>query len=163
MIKNIANSLLTSQTTIVEYDLSQAKSMNMSLLTPILFLWFLHFKLGQVQPLFLQTLQGFKDLVISPLFQVYVWKRNLERPFRNGKTVESENGNEQQEEGVSSSIVQEGRKDKDNEGKGQSEEDDDDEEEEDDDDENEEETDKQEDATEENGEEEPEVDLDEDE
>merc|ERR1740124_608185 len=46
-------------------------------------LYFLHFKMGQVQPLIYQTVNGFKALLTSPLFQVYALGRNLERPFRN--------------------------------------------------------------------------------
>lgn len=79
----------------MEYDLSQAKSMNSGLLFPMLMLWFLHFKLGQVQPLFFQTANGVKDFVMSPLFQVYVLGRNLERPFRN-KKMEDLQKNQQQ-------------------------------------------------------------------
>ena len=88
IVKNMANSFLSSQSTILEYDLSQVKSMNNSLLFPMLMLWFLHFKMGQVQPLFFQTASGVKELIMSPLFQVYVLGRNLERPFRNLKMEE---------------------------------------------------------------------------
>jgi Protein involved in inorganic phosphate transport len=69
--------------------------MNSGLLFPMLMLWFLHFKMGQVQPLFFQTANGIKDFVMSPLFQVYVLGRNLERPFRN-KKMEDLQKNQQQ-------------------------------------------------------------------
>lgn len=82
-VKNLASSLLTSQSTIVEYDLAQIKSMNGGLLMNMAFLWFLHYKMGQTQPLFLQTVQGMLNLYFSPLFQVYILGRNLERPFKN--------------------------------------------------------------------------------
>ena len=82
-VKNLASSLLTSQSTILEYDLAQIKSMNGGLLMNMAFLWFLHYKMGQTQPLFLQTVQGMLNLYYSPLFQVYVLGRNLERPFKN--------------------------------------------------------------------------------
>ena len=82
-VKSLASSLLTSQSTILEYDLAQIKSMNGGLLMNMAFLWFLHYKMGQTQPLFLQTVQGFMNLYYSPLFQVYVLGRNLERPFKN--------------------------------------------------------------------------------
>jgi len=59
-----------------------AKKMNGGLLFPMLFLYFLHFKMKQVQPLLMQTATGFVNLAYSPLFQVYVLGRNLERPFR---------------------------------------------------------------------------------
>lgn len=81
MVKNIASSFLSSKSTVVEYDLKQIKSMNNGLLFPMLMLWFLHFKLNQVQPLFFQTASGFLNLIYSPLFQVYILGRNLERPF----------------------------------------------------------------------------------
>mmetsp|Transcript_18367 Transcript_18367/g.42031 ORF Transcript_18367/g.42031 Transcript_18367/m.42031 type:complete len:96 (+) Transcript_18367:456-743(+) len=47
----------------------------------MLFNWFLHFKLGQVQPLVFQAASGAFALVNHPLFQVYVLGRDLERPF----------------------------------------------------------------------------------
>lgn len=82
-VKSIASSLLTSQSTVMEYDLAQAKSMNGGLLVTMAFMWFLHFKLGQVQPLYMQTIQGLMNLYYSPLFQVYIMGRNLQRPFKN--------------------------------------------------------------------------------
>jgi hypothetical protein len=82
-VKSIASSFLTSKSTILEYDLSQVKSMNGGLLMNMGFLWFLHYKLGQTQPLYLQAVQGLMNLYFSPLFQVYVLGRNLERPFQN--------------------------------------------------------------------------------
>ncbi len=88
MVKNIANSMLSSSSTIVDYDLQQAKTMNNGLLLPMAMLWFLHFKMGQVQPLFYQTANGFKELVFSPLFQIYILGRNLERPFKNKRAEE---------------------------------------------------------------------------
>lgn len=88
MVKNIANSMLSSSSTIVDYDLQQAKAMNSGLLFPMAMLWFLHFKMGQVQPLFYQTANGFKQLVFSPLFQIYILGRNLERPFKNKRAEE---------------------------------------------------------------------------
>jgi len=83
MIKNVANSILSTESTVMEYDLSQARSMNNGLLFPMVMLYFLHFKMGQVQPLFYQTANGIKSLITSPLFQVYALGRNLERPFQN--------------------------------------------------------------------------------
>lgn len=82
MIKTIADQVLSTQTTVLEYDLKQAKKMNGGLLFPMLFLYFLHFRMKQVQPLLMQTATGFVNLVYSPLFQVYVLGRNLERPFK---------------------------------------------------------------------------------
>jgi hypothetical protein len=85
MVKNLASQFLTNESTVKEYDLKQANSMNSGLLFPMAMLWFLHFKMGQVQPLFLQTANGVKDFFFSPLFQVHVLGKNLERPFRNKK------------------------------------------------------------------------------
>ncbi len=95
MVKNIANQFLASTSTIMEYDLSQAKSMNNGLLVPMIMLWVLHFKMGQVQPLFFQTASGVKELVFSPLFQTYILGKNLERPFKNKRMEEMQ---KQQEE-----------------------------------------------------------------
>mmetsp|Transcript_1998 Transcript_1998/g.3284 ORF Transcript_1998/g.3284 Transcript_1998/m.3284 type:complete len:457 (+) Transcript_1998:68-1438(+) len=82
MVKALADQMLSSTTTIYEYDLSQAKKMNSGLLMPMIFLYFLHFKMKQVQPLLMQTATGVMNLIYSPLFQVYVLGRNLERPFK---------------------------------------------------------------------------------
>jgi hypothetical protein len=112
MVKNIANQLLSSTSTVMEYDLSQAKSMNSGLLFPMLMLWFLHFKMGQVQPLFFQTANGVKDFVMSPLFQVYVLGRNLERPFRNKKMEDLQKN---QQESMMSMEMQEGDDEDENE------------------------------------------------
>jgi len=84
MIKNLASSFLSTQSTIMEYDLKQAKNMNGGILLNMAFMWFLHFKMGQTQPLFFQTVQGLTNLVFNPLFQCYVLGRNLERPFKVG-------------------------------------------------------------------------------
>jgi len=51
----------------------------------MIMLWFLHFKMGQVQPLFFQTINGLKDFLFSPLLQVHLLGKNLERPFKNKK------------------------------------------------------------------------------
>lgn len=37
----------------------------------------------QIQPLIVQSLVGILNMIYSPLFQVYVLGRNLERPFKN--------------------------------------------------------------------------------
>lgn len=83
MVKNLASSFLSSESTVMEYDLKQSRSMQSGLIFNMLFMWFLHFKMNQVQPLFIQTVTGMANLVYSPLFQVYVLGRNLERPFVN--------------------------------------------------------------------------------
>jgi len=98
MVKNMANSFLSSESTIMEYDLSQAKNMNGSLLFPMVMLYFLHFKMGQVQPLFYQTVMGIKTVMTSPLFQVYVLGRNLERPFRSPQADKFQQNQDESEE-----------------------------------------------------------------
>ena len=82
MVKALADQVLSTQTTILEYDLKQVKKVNGGLLFPMVFLYFLHFKMKQVQPLLMQTATGVMNLAYSPLFQVYVLGRNLERPFK---------------------------------------------------------------------------------
>uniref|UniRef100_A0A7S4VV48 Uncharacterized protein n=3 Tax=Ditylum brightwellii TaxID=49249 RepID=A0A7S4VV48_9STRA len=102
MVKNLAGQFLSSQTTVMEYDLKQAKSMSNSLLFPLAFNWFLHFKMNQVQPLLFQTANGISNLIYSPLFQVYVLGRNLERPFKSAnpmaEKVEAMKKQQQEEE-----------------------------------------------------------------
>jgi len=88
-VKNIASSLLSSQSTCLEYDLKQIKSMNSGLLVNMGMLWLLHFKMNQVQPIILQTVQGLQNLYYSPLFQVYALGRNLKRPFENPNAISS--------------------------------------------------------------------------
>lgn len=83
MVKDLASQFLSSKTTVMEYDLKQAKSMNSGLLINMAFMWFLHFKMEQTQPLIAQTVTGILNLLYSPLFQVYMMGRNLERPFKN--------------------------------------------------------------------------------
>jgi len=80
--KDLASKILSSQSTIMEYDLAQATQMSNKLLFSLLFMWFLHFKMGQVQPLLYQASSGIFTLVNSPLWQSYVWGRNLERPWK---------------------------------------------------------------------------------
>ena len=81
MMKSLASSFLSSSTTVLEYDLKQSRNMQNGLLFNMLFMWFLHFKMGQVQPLLINTFNGAISMVYSPLFQVYILGRNLERPF----------------------------------------------------------------------------------
>jgi len=82
MVKALAGQVLSTQTTVLEYDLKEAVKMNGGLLFPMVFLYFLHFRMKQVQPLIMQTATGVLNLVYSPLFQVYVMGKNLERPFK---------------------------------------------------------------------------------
>lgn len=83
MVKNLASSFLSSESTNMEYDLKQARSMQGGLLFNMCFMWFLHFKMEQMQPLLINSVTGIMNMVYSPLFQVYVLGRNLERPFKN--------------------------------------------------------------------------------
>jgi len=107
MVKNMASSLLSSESTIMEYDLSQAKNMSDSLLLPMVMLYFLHFKMGQVQPLVFQTVSGFKTLFTSPLFQAYVLGKNLQRPFKQSLSQSPFNAAMQAENDTDSSEITE--------------------------------------------------------
>ncbi|GAX23664.1 hypothetical protein FisN_12Hh238 [Fistulifera solaris] len=82
MMKSLASSFLSSKSTVLEYDLKQIRSMQSGMIFNMLFMWILHFKMGQVQPLIIQSILGLANLIYSPLFQVYGLGRNLERPFK---------------------------------------------------------------------------------
>lgn len=82
MVKNLASSILSKQMTVKEYDLKQVQNMNGSLLFNLAFTWFLHFRMKQMYPLMLQTIQGFATVAYSPLFQAYCLGKNLKRPFK---------------------------------------------------------------------------------
>lgn len=131
MVKALADQVLSTQTTVLEYDLKEAKKMNGGLLFPMVFLYFLHFKMKQVQPLLMQTATGLLNLVYSPLFQVYVMGKNLERPFKppvnpmleamqakqeSEEHVENVDGQEKGDAGSVVSTADDGDKESDNEG-----------------------------------------------
>ncbi|KAL7531530.1 hypothetical protein ACHAXR_005754 [Thalassiosira sp. AJA248-18] len=123
MVKALANQVLSTQTTILEYDLKQAKKMNGGLLFPMVFLYFLHFRMKQVQPLLMQTATGVLNLVYSPLFQVYVLGRNLERPFKppvnpmmeamQAQQQQPDSGEEEEEEDEVSAVDETGEEESD--------------------------------------------------
>jgi hypothetical protein len=107
IVKGMASSFLSSSSTVLEYDLRQAQNMQGGLIFNMLFMWFLHFKMEQVQPLLVQTITGFMNMIYSPLFQVYVLGRNLQRPFvtqqntgTDTSTVDDQGANEQQKTGT---------------------------------------------------------------
>lgn len=112
MVKGLMGSMLSTQMTILEYDLKEAKKMNGALLFPMVFLYFLHFRMKQVQPLLMQTATGLLNLAYSPLFQVYVLGRNLERPFKSPKNPMAENlegmQGDDEEEGTEKVVDEEG-------------------------------------------------------
>lgn len=149
-VKNLASSLLTSQSTVLEYDLSQAKSMNGGLLVNMGFMWFLHYRMGQTQPLYLQTVQGLTNLYYSPLFQVYVLGRNLERPFKNPNMSKllpggGEESADDGEEGADTAVDDEEEDEDDDEDDEEEDEDEEDDEDDDDEEDDEEEDDDEED------------------
>ena len=72
LLKKLTSSFLSSDSTVMEYDLKQASDMQGAVLLNICFMWFLHFRLEKVQPLVIQIMTGFMQLIYSPLFQVYV-------------------------------------------------------------------------------------------
>ncbi len=108
LVKALADQVLSTQTTVLEYDLKQAKKMLGGLLFPMVLLYFLHFKMKQVQPLLQQTATGVSNLVYSPLVQVYVLGKNLERPFRPPANPMMEALQGQQEDGADGEEVEEG-------------------------------------------------------
>lgn len=105
MMKSLASSFLSSQTTVMEYDMKEAKSMQGGVIFNMMFMYFLHFKMDQVQPLLIQVVTGIMQLIYSPLFQTYVMGRNLKRPFKKtpdsgqkGDAVADEEEGEEEEE-----------------------------------------------------------------
>ena len=56
---------------------------------PTAFLFFLHFKMGQVQPLLHQSASVMLNLTHSPLWQAYVLGRNLERPIKTPSPLDN--------------------------------------------------------------------------
>lgn len=97
MVKNLASGFLKTESTIKEYDMRQATNMQGGILFNVAFMWFLHFKLQQVQPLLVTTINGFLQLAYNPLFQVYIMGRNLERPFKSPEVFKDPRAEEQSE------------------------------------------------------------------
>jgi len=95
MVKNLASSFLKTESTVAEYDMSQTQNMQGGILFNIALMWFLHFKMQQVQPLLVTSVNGFLQLAYNPLFQVYVLGRNLERPFKSPEVFKDPRLNEQ--------------------------------------------------------------------
>ena len=167
MMKNLASSFLSSQSTVLEYDLKQARSMQSGLIVNMAFMWFLHFKMNQVQPLLVQSITGLANLCYSPLFQVYVLGRNLERPFvspnakrmeemmQSGEVSETEEASAVEvDDEVGVAVVEdEESEDEEEEAVAADDEEDDDDEEEDDDDDDDDEDEEEEDDEEEDEEE----------
>jgi hypothetical protein len=85
MVKNLMSSFLSRDTTVMEYDMDQAKGMQTGIIVTMIITWFFHFKLQQVQPLLVTIISGYFQLFYNPLFQVYILGRNLERPFKAPK------------------------------------------------------------------------------
>jgi hypothetical protein len=97
MVKNLASSFLSSKSTVIDYDMKQARGMQSGLIFNTLFMWFLHFKMEQIQPLLIQTANGLTTMVYSPLFQIYILGRNLERPYKNAAMKNTEGATEEQQ------------------------------------------------------------------
>lgn len=85
MVKNLASSMLSTKRSVMDYDIQQAMKLQNGIIFNMLFMWVLHFRMGQIQPLLMQTVSGLLELGYSPLFQVYFLGRNLERPFKSPK------------------------------------------------------------------------------
>ncbi len=98
MVKNLASNFLKTDSTVAEYDMGQATNMQGGILFNMVFMWILHFKMNQVQPLLVTSVNGFLQLVYNPLFQVYVLGRNLERPFKSPEVFKDPRAQEGTEE-----------------------------------------------------------------
>lgn len=85
MLKNLASSFLSKDTTVMEYDMGQVTSMQSGIIFSAVLMWILHFRFELVQPLLMTVCNNLVQLVYNPLFQVYVLGRNLERPFKTPK------------------------------------------------------------------------------
>ncbi len=72
MMKKLTSSFLSSEITVMDYDLRQTSDMQGGILINLCFMWFLHFKMEKMQPLLIQITTGMLQLIYSPLFQVYV-------------------------------------------------------------------------------------------
>lgn len=116
MVKNLASSFLKKELSVREYDIRQTSVMQGSILFNMLLMWVLHFKMQQVQPLLVSVVNGFLQLVYNPLFQVYIMRRNLERPFKNAEVFKppTDDTDEIQQE-VSDTAVPEDNKGDDDE------------------------------------------------
>ncbi|KAL7517663.1 hypothetical protein ACHAWX_002571 [Stephanocyclus meneghinianus] len=108
VVKSITSQLLTTHTTVYEYDLQQVKSMQSALLMPMIILYFLHFRMKQMQPLLMQTATGVMNLLYCPLWQVYVLGRRLERPFGSaaGASISDADGSVKESEGGEENAVE---------------------------------------------------------
>lgn len=107
MLKKLTSSFLSSETTVMEYDLKQASDMQGAVLMNLFFMWFLHFRLEKVQPLVIQIMTGFMQLIYSPLFQVYVLGKNLQRPFKTSSIAVTANNQCDQSEQITTPVKSE--------------------------------------------------------
>ena len=98
MVKNLASSFLKKESTVRDYDIRQTTVMQGSILFNMVMMWFLHFKMQQVQPLFVSIVNGFMQLAYNPLFQVYIMGRNLERPFKSPEVFKPPTADSAEEE-----------------------------------------------------------------
>lgn len=74
------------QTTVVEYDQSQAKSLAGQTLMGVVLIIIMHYNWGYLRPLLLQSVLGFRTLASAPIVQVWIFGRaaegDLARPWR---------------------------------------------------------------------------------
>ena len=98
MVKNLASSFLKKESNVRDYDIRQTTVMQGSILFNMVMMWFLHFKMQQVQPLFVSIVNGFMQLAYNPLFQVYIMGRNLERPFKSPEVFKPPTADSAEEE-----------------------------------------------------------------
>lgn len=72
IVKQLTSSFLSSETTVMDYDLKQASNMQGGVIFNLCLMWVVHFKLEKVQPLLIHIITSLIQLAYSPLFQVYV-------------------------------------------------------------------------------------------
>ncbi|KAI8068502.1 inorganic phosphate transporter Pho88, partial [Gongronella butleri] len=73
------------ETTHVEYDVAQVKQLIQSTLTSVVMISVMHWQFKFTQPLLMQSIMPFKNLLASKVALLYIWKDpatgSLQRPF----------------------------------------------------------------------------------
>ncbi|KAF7682953.1 hypothetical protein TCON_1834 [Astathelohania contejeani] len=69
--------------TYTDYDLREFNRMIKSFITQMVFVCFLHWKWGFLQPLMVQILTVIKSFFLNPLFLAYILDKEIIRPFEN--------------------------------------------------------------------------------
>lgn len=77
----------SKEVTICEYDIAELKKLIQQTVVGVAILGFLHFKFDFVQPLILQSIFPFKNLLSSPLAKIHIFGKSaesgeLKRPWK---------------------------------------------------------------------------------